>query len=101
MEKTGWQIAAGVLAIACVGLSLGVVANKSALAESKRLLQEARNEKQPKSETLTVIQREPCPYHVLPFEDPSTECRGGVLLRRTADGWESVMTNGRATACMP
>lgn len=101
MEKTGWQVTAGILAITTVGLALGVVANKNALAEAHRMLAEARSAKAPatETETITVIQREPCPFQTLPATDANTECRGGVLLRRTANGWESITVNGRAAGC--
>ena len=103
MEKTGWQVTAGVLAIATVGLGLGVIANKNALAEANRMLQESRNAKSPapETETITIVQREPCPFQVMPATDENTECRGGVLLRKTQDGWESITVNGRAATCIP
>jgi hypothetical protein len=103
MEKTGWQVTAGLLAIATVGLGLGVIANKNALAEANRMLQEARDAKTPatETETITVIQREPCPFQVLPATDTNTQCRGGVLLRKKPNGWESITVNGRAATCQP
>lgn len=99
MDKTGWQVTAGILAITSVGLALGVVANKAALAEANRMLTEARQAKMPATETLTVIQREPCPGEAMPASDGDTECRGGVLLRKTSEGWESVTVNGQAITC--
>lgn len=99
MEKTGWQIAAGVLGIACAGLAVGVAANRNALAETQRQLAEVKASKQPEQETLTIVKREPCPDVSMPQPEPNTECRGGVLLRRTDSGWVSVTHNGYAVRC--
>lgn len=99
MEKAGWQITTGALAITCIGLTLGVIANKNALAETQRHLAEIKESKKPETETLTIVQREPCPYSTLPMTDDKTECRGGVLLTRTENGWVSVTNKGKAVGC--
>lgn len=99
MEKTGWQVTALAFGTLCAGLALALGANKAALAETERQLENARNAKRPETVTVTEIQREPCPFTTLPATDPNTQCRGGVLLKRTATGWESVTNNGKAVRC--
>lgn len=99
MEKTGWQVTALLLGLGCIGLGVALGANKAALAETQRQLVNAKNAKKPETVHVTEIHREPCPRATLPLVDEATECRGGVLLRRTSAGWESVTNNGRAVGC--
>lgn len=93
MEKTGWQVTALLLGMVCAGLALALGANKAALAESERQLANAKN-RQPSTVEVYRTEQVPCPA----FDD-TTKCRGGVLLRKTLNGWESVTRDGNAVTC--
>jgi hypothetical protein len=93
MDKTGWQVTALLLGMLSVGLGLALGANKAALAETERQLTNAKNNK-PRTVEVYRTEQLPCPA----FDDV-TQCRGGVLLRKTLSGWESVTRDGNAVAC--
>lgn len=99
MEKSGWQVTAGLLAIACLALGVGIAGNRTALAETTRQLHDAQAAKKPEMETLTVIKHEPCPSVEYGRPAVNQQCKGGVLLERTSTGWTSVTSGGRAIAC--
>lgn len=102
MEKTGWQVTAGILALIAVGGMFGTVANKRAADHAMGELESARNAKR-ETVIVTEVHREPClpdppaigrgPY------PPGAQCIGGVLLQRTAKGWESITHAGKAITC--
>lgn len=105
MDKGGWQIASGVLAMALIGAGFALVANTRALEQATEDLKAAKT-----VETVTVheVHRPQCPDsppapqlapgEVVPW--PATaKCMGGRLIDRTQNGWESVTHNGRPVLC--
>jgi len=98
MDKQGWQVTAGVMAIAVVGLGFALMATRGVLAQE-------RNDRQPcdVSEPETIVVRETAPATViqgLPIPD-AVSCSGGVYLIRTEHGIESLLKNGQALHCTP
>lgn len=98
MDKGGWQIASGVLAMALIGSGFALMATRGVLAQE-------RNDRQacPTAEPETVIVREQAPPALMqidgmPVPDNVT-CRGGVYLIRTEQGFESLIRDGRAIQC--
>lgn len=105
MDKGGWQIACGLLAMALIGAGFVLVANKRALEQATEDLKAAKT-----VETVTVheVHRPDCansppapqftPGEVVPW--PATaKCMGGRLIDRTPNGWDSVTHNGRPVLC--
>ena len=96
MDKAGWQVTSGILALAAVGGIFGTVANKRALQQQ---LASERTCPSP-----AVADPPPCPSHqqlhygLMEWPD-GVRCQGGVLLIRTAQGFESLTQRGRAMAC--
>jgi hypothetical protein len=97
MEKAGWQVASGVLALVAVGGIFGTMVNKQALAERVSYERPC-----PEPSTETAIVREQIPqqprYGVMEWPD-GVRCQGGVLILRTQQGFESLTQNGRAMRC--
>lgn len=98
MDKSGWQITSGLLAMALIGAGFALMATRGVLAQE-------RNDRQacPTVEPETVIVREhtePVTVRVggMPVPD-NVSCRGGVYLIRTEQGIESLTENGRAISC--
>lgn len=98
MDKAGWQVVSGILAMALVGTGFALLATRGVLAQE-------RNDRQacPTTEPETVIVREssqPVTVHVagIPVPD-NVSCRGGVYLIRTEQGIESLTKDGRAISC--
>lgn len=98
MDKAGWQVTAGVMAMALVGTGFALIATRGVLAQE-------RNDRQacPTVEPETVIVREhtePVTVRLggMPVPD-NVSCRGGVYLIRTEQGIESLTENGRAISC--
>ena len=100
MSERFWQVTALLLGMGAVGGAVGTVANKQALAESQRQLTELKNSRAPQDTVHKIIVQEPCPYETLPVTNENTVCRGGVLLRKTAEGWESVTNGNKAVGCL-
>ncbi|MEO8366609.1 MAG: hypothetical protein ABI538_10420 [Pseudoxanthomonas sp.] len=84
-----------------VGGVFGTVANKSALAEAERQLAKATNAAPPETVTVEKIVQVPCPTSIeRTSAQPNTnECRGGLVLKKTPAGWESVLYGGRPLRC--
>jgi len=105
MEKTGWQVACGVLSIALVGAGFALAANRQALEQANEDLKAVRT-----VETVTVheVHKPLCPESppskqfeagdVVPWPE-GAKCMGGRLISKTAGGWESVTHQGRAVLC--
>ncbi len=98
MDKAGWQVASGVLAMALIGTGFALTATRGVLAQE-------RNDRQacPTVEPETVVVREhtqPITVQLdgMPVPD-NVSCRGGVYLIRTEQGIESLTKNGRAISC--
>lgn len=95
MDKGGWQVASGILAMALIGSGFALMATRGVLAQE-------RNDRAPCAavEPETVVIRESAPVHLtgMPVPD-NVSCRGGVYLIRTEQGIESLTQNGRAIAC--
>lgn len=98
MDKAGWQVAAGVMAMALVGTGFALLATRGVLAQE-------RNDRQACAtvEPETVIVREhtePVTVRLggMPVPD-NVSCRGGVYLIRTEQGIESLTKDGRAISC--
>lgn len=103
MEKAGWQVAAFAAGMLAIAGGFGTYANKKA---AEQALVDLRVAQAANKETVTVheIHRGEC----IPAPEDSigakpwpngAECKGGVLLMRTATGWESIISNGRSIPC--
>lgn len=93
MDKAGWQVASGVLAMALIGTGFALMATRGVLAQERNDRREC-----PTTEPETVIVRE----HTQPVKVPvpdNVSCRGGVYLIRTEQGIESLTKSGRAISC--
>jgi hypothetical protein len=103
MDKAGWQVTAGIAGIIAVAALFAAIANGRAAAQAYEDLKVARAEKK---ETVTVhefhqaecIPTRPDPAASKPWP-PGASCKGGVLLKKTPTGWESIVSNGRPIAC--
>lgn len=98
MDKAGWQVASGVLAMALIGTGFALMATRGVLAQERNDRREC-----PTAEPETVIVREhtqPVTVHVdgMPVPD-NVSCRGGVYLIRTEQGIESLTKSGHAISC--
>ncbi len=107
MEKAGWQVATFGCAMLAIAGAFGTYANKNAAAQALIDLKVAQAAKK---ETVTVheIHQADCKPYVAPEDSigmkpwpAGAECKGGVLLMRTANGWESIISNGTSIPCRP
>ena len=105
MEKAGWQVAAFVAGMAAIAGAFGTVANKRAAEQALEDLKAARAAK---TETITIREVHQRACTPAPYSDAgmkpwpaAAECKGGVLLMRTENGWESMLENGRPIRCRP
>jgi len=105
MEKAGWQIAAFAMGLLAIAGAFGTYANRQAAQQAMVDLAAA---KAANKETITLheVHQGDC----IPKTEDSVgmkpwpkgaECKGGVLLMRTANGWESITANGTAITCKP
>lgn len=101
MKSSGWKVAALLLAMTTIAGAFGTVANRNALRETERQLADATNYKPPGIVTVDRVVHAPCPNSAASSLSGSTnnQCRGGVVLKKTLNGWESVLHNGRPLRC--
>ena len=105
MEKAGWQVTTFIAGMLAIAGAFGTYANKKA---AEQALVDLKAAQAATKETVTVheIHRGEC----MPAPEDSigmrpwpkgAECKGGVLLMRTANGWESIIANGTSIPCRP
>ena len=101
MGKAGWQVTAAIFA------SLSVMLGAAAW-NTKRSLEVANADLAKASSTIPAPVADPFKADPITGELPpetvkwmdGTECRGGVLIRKTSTGWESLTdANGKAVTC--
>lgn len=109
MQTAGWKIASGLFGLIAIGAGFAAVVNKNELANAQAEITALRSEKT-RTVTVTRIQQGPCVdvdaqgyrtdgMGMKPWPK-NAECKGGVLLRKTPSGWESITsTSGRAITC--
>lgn len=107
MDKSGWQVASGVLAMALIGATFALMATRGVLAQE-------RNDRQACPERDTASQPAVKPQWQIELEQENAQrillkdimsvpdkvsCQGGVYLIRTEQGIESLTKDGRAISC--
>lgn len=109
MQTTGWKITSGICGMLAVGAGFAALTNKNALDNAESEIAALRSEKT-RTVTVTRIQQGPCVevdaqgyrtdgMGMKPWPKDAA-CKGGVLLRKTPNGWESITSiNGRAITC--
>lgn len=107
MEKAGWQVVASIAGMLAIAGAFGTYANKKA---AEQALVDLKAAQAANKETVTVheIHQTDCKPYVAPEDSigmkpwpKGAECKGGVLLMRTANGWESIIANGTSIPCRP
>lgn len=94
MDKAGWQVVAGVLGLTVIGLSFGLHANRTALAQERN----DRPSPCEAPEPITVIREIPAESTGIPYPDKA-RCKGGVLLIKTEQGYESMTHDDAPIVC--
>lgn len=113
MDKTGWQVASGILAMALVGTGFALMATQGVLAQERndrRACPEHEavpvppQQATPKPSWQVELEQENArrvlPENIMAVPD-NVSCRGGVYLIRTEQGIESLTQNGRSIPCGP
>lgn len=107
MDKGGWQIATGVLAMALIGSGFALMATRGVLAQERNDRQacpERETASQPAARPHWQIEveqenaRRVLPKNIMAVPD-KVSCRGGVYLIRTEQGTESLTKDGHAIPC--
>lgn len=96
MEKAGWQVTAFALGLACIGLTVGLAANKSALKETERQLENTRNARQHPTRQSESTN---CAAQYVPQAVPQTSCVSGYKLVDGPKGLEPVIKDGQIEKC--
>ncbi|QII29094.1 hypothetical protein G6052_10280 [Stenotrophomonas maltophilia] len=107
MDKGGWQVTSGILAMALIGAAFALMATRGVLAQE-------RNDRQACPERGTASQPTVKPHWQIELEQENARrvlpknimavpdkvsCQGGVYLIRTEQGIESLTKDGRAISC--
>ncbi|GGD52615.1 hypothetical protein [Pseudoxanthomonas indica] len=96
MEKAGWQVTAFALGLACIGLTVGLAANKSALKETERQLENTRNARQHPTQHSETTN---CATELAPEANPQTSCVSGYKLIDEPKGLEPIIKDGQIEKC--
>jgi len=109
MNKGGWQVASGVLAMALIGAAFALMATRGVLAQERNDRQacpKRETASQPATKPLWQIELEQenahrvLPKNIMTVPD-RVSCQGGVYLIRTEQGIESLTKDGRPISCAP
>jgi hypothetical protein len=95
MDKQGWQVVSGLLALAVVGMGFGLMATKG-------VLEQERNDRPAACVTpdpITVVREVPAEVTGIPYPDRA-RCMGQTLLIKTEHGMESLTHDGKPIQCM-
>jgi len=102
MDKAHWQVTTGLLALTTIGSLFGVIANKSVVRQLTEELKAAQHsprdaeqecaEPSPASQTVHVVK-------TMPVWPDGADCRGGRMLLKTDNGWQSLTYRGEAMSC--
>lgn len=107
MDKAGWQVISGVMAMALIGTGFALMATRGVLAQERNDRQacpERQTASQPAAKPLWQIELEQenanrvLPKNIMTVPD-KVSCQGGVYLIRTEQGIESLTKDGRAIQC--
>lgn len=95
MGKQGWQVVSGLLGMAVVGLTFGLMATKGVLEQERR----DRPEPCVAPEPITIVREVPAEVTGIPYPDRA-RCMSGKLLIKTEHGMESLTHDDQPIQCM-